>query len=347
METSMQVYGSNQEITTMASRFKVALRGGDKLNNNELYALAQIAKVTSLNPFNGEIWYIPGKGTMVGIAGARRLWQEQSKAGGGFSFVEIIPCPPEEAGATEADVVAAFKAIAHDSRATRDYQKLFSDTLASLRASGSTDPVKEAREIVGPRPEWTGYGYSTKSETSRMNKTQLARKRAEADALKKCVVLPFGVEVSTQDTAPQYAPDYVEAVVTDAVDGIASGTNIPRNDTTPARPYSPEQLKAKLAEMKVQLSQYALKGTEAQTITLNLSDCFGGNDDKRHAVIFYLTGKESLKDVDGDTLKALKKWINPQKTESGWVMDSMAIKEAHAVYAQAMKEQGQMEMEGV
>lgn len=114
------------------------------------------------------------------------MWQEQSKAGGGFSFVEIVPCPPSETGATEADVVAAFKAIAHDSRATRDYQKLFTETISSLRAAGSTDPVKEVREILGPRPEWVGYGYSTKSETSRMNKTQLARKRAEADSLKKC-----------------------------------------------------------------------------------------------------------------------------------------------------------------
>lgn len=125
----------------------------------------------------------------------------------------------------------------------------------------------------------------------------------------------------------------------------ADGSRSPE-PVSAARPYTPEQLKAKLEQMKRALSQYALKGTEAQTVAMNLADCFGDNEDKRHAVVFYLTGKESLKDVDGDTLKALRKWVNPTQTASGWVMDGMAIKEAHAVYAQAMKEQGQMEMAG-
>ena len=110
-----------------------------------------------------------------------------------------------------------------------------------------------------------------------------------------------------------------------------------------ARPYSPQQLKEKIADLTVQLANYPAKGTEAQTVAMNLNDCFGGNDDKRKAVLFYLTGKASASSIEVETLKALKKWINPTKTDSGWVMDSLSIKEAHAVYAEAMKEQGQLE----
>lgn len=202
--TALAIHGTNQDVDAMAARFKIALRGGDKLANNEARALAQIALVTHLDPYIGEIWYIPGKGPMIGIAGARRLWNEKGIAGGGFSFVDIQPCSPEEAGATESDVVAAFKAIAHDSKATIEYQKLFQSTIAMLRDAQAPDPFALAKEICGPKPQWIGYGYSTKSETSRMNKMQLARKRAEADALKKCIIVPFGLEVSAEERAPAY-----------------------------------------------------------------------------------------------------------------------------------------------
>jgi hypothetical protein len=214
---SMVLHGSNQDVEAMAIRFKTALKGGDKLNNNEARALAQVSLVTGLNPYIGEVWYIPGKGPMVGIAGARHLWNEKSRAGGGYSFVEILPCAPDEAGAVEADVVGAFKAIAHDSKATTEYQKLFSQTLETLRAAG-TDPkvlFEEARMICGPKPQWVGYGYATKSEPSVMNKMKLARKRAEADALKKCVVIPFGANVSVNDVSPHYD---VEAQVEDVTE---------------------------------------------------------------------------------------------------------------------------------
>ena len=203
--------GTQADLDAYAGRLKIAMRGGEKLTNPEARALAQIALVTKLDPFIGELWYIPGKGPMIGIAGARRLWNEKSLSGGGFSFVDIQPCSPEEAGATEADVVIAFKAVAHDSKATMEYQKLFQQTLAMLRESQAPDPFAIAKEICGPKPQWVGYGYSTKSETSRMNKTALARKRAEADALKKCIIVPFGIDVSIDERSPQYVSEIVDA----------------------------------------------------------------------------------------------------------------------------------------
>jgi hypothetical protein len=208
------IFGTRGDLTAYARRIKLMCKGGDKLTEPEALALAQVATVTGLNPFTGEVWYIPGSGPMIGIAGARRIDQESAKDHGGYSTPDTQPCPPEEAGATEAemkDVAAAFKCEITDSTAVLEYQKMFSATLASLRESGVTDPVPVAREICGPRPKWTGYGYSLKSERSRMSKTQLARKRAEADALKRKIVLPFGAQVAETDASP----DYVEATAQD------------------------------------------------------------------------------------------------------------------------------------
>ncbi len=144
---------------------------------------------------------------MVGIAGARRLDQEATKAQGGYSWPAVIPVSPEEAGASEfevKDVVASFRVEVNNSAATAEYQKMFSATLDSMRGAGVADPFSAAKEVCGPRPVWVGYGFTKKTDQSRMSKIQLARKRAEADALKKCVIIPFGAQVADTDVAPAY-----------------------------------------------------------------------------------------------------------------------------------------------
>jgi hypothetical protein len=234
------VFGNSQELQQFAARIKMMMRGGDKLTGPEALALAQFAKVTNLNPFIGECWYISGSGPMVGIAGARRLDQEDTTNRGGYSTVNTIPCSPEDAGALEAelkDVVAAFRAEISDSQATLEYQKMFSAALASLREAGVPDPVPAAREICGPRPSWVGYGYSTKGERSRMNKTQLARKRAEADALKRKIVIPFGAQIAETDTAPEYID--AEAKVEDVKPRRSQEQNLAELGYTPT-PQAPE-----------------------------------------------------------------------------------------------------------
>jgi hypothetical protein len=207
-------FGTHTDIEAYARRIKLMCKGGKNLSDPEALALAQVATITHLDPFIGEVWYIPGSGPMVGIAGARRVDQEDTRERGGYSTVEVISCPPEEAGALETelkDVAASFRAEITDTAATLEYQKMFTATLASLRECGETDPVKVAREICGPRPKWVGYGFSKKSESTRMGKVQAARKRAEADALKKKIILPFGAQVAETDASP----DYVEATAQD------------------------------------------------------------------------------------------------------------------------------------
>ena len=77
----------------------------------------------------------------------------------------------------------------------------------------------------------------------------------------------------------------------------------------------------------------------------NLESCFPGDKDattKRHAVMWYLTGKETSKNMDDAEIKALHGWLNATKGEDDtWSVDPEAAKEAHAVYAEAMREMGQ------
>lgn len=215
LNSSLQVYGSDSEIDLFAGRIKLMVRGGNSLATGEARALAQISQVTGLNPFIGEVWYIPGKGPMIGIAGARRLFNE-GNSGGDYAFVELVPCSAAEAGVPDEvkDVVACFRCDAHSSSATRQYQKLLLDTLEAFRVAGVPDPFGSARDVIGKKPIWSGWGYSTKSETSKMNKVQLAKKRAEADALKKRIVVPFGlglpdVGVSVHEDAIEAESEFV------------------------------------------------------------------------------------------------------------------------------------------
>jgi hypothetical protein len=244
MATAVQSYqltvSEDRELSAFATRIKSMMRGGEKMTPADALSLAQFSKVTGLSPFVGECWWIPGSGAMVGIAGARRLDQERTASNGGYSWPIVTPCPPDEAGAPESelkDVVAAFKVEINDSAATRDYQKMFAETIQTMREAGSPDPFAAAKEICGPRPVWTGYGYSKKSEQSRMNKTQLARKRAEADALKKRIILPFGARVAETDAAPDYVDAQLEDIApkrTQAQNmkelGFESGPEIPAVD---------------------------------------------------------------------------------------------------------------------
>lgn len=200
-------FGQSADIVALSKRIKIMVPGGSKLSDNEAMALAQVSQVTRLNPFIGEVWYIPGRGPMIGIKGARRMDQEAVTLKGGYSFPLFTPCSGDEAGANETqmkDIHAAFKCEITDSLAIASYQKLFLETINSLRSAECKDPVGEAKQIVGPRPVWTGYGFSTRAEESRMNKVQLAQKRAEANALGRRIIIPFGVEVSSSENAVEY-----------------------------------------------------------------------------------------------------------------------------------------------
>ena len=49
-------YGTPQELAEMVGRVKFMVPGGDKLKDNEIWALAQASFALGLNPIIGECW---------------------------------------------------------------------------------------------------------------------------------------------------------------------------------------------------------------------------------------------------------------------------------------------------
>jgi hypothetical protein len=216
------LFGQKEDVQSISKRIKTMVKGGEKLADNEALALAQVSLVTRLNPFIGEVWYIPGKGPMVGIAGVRRLNNEQAQEKGGYSSEEFVVSTPEEAGVPKEikadDIASVWKCVIDDSLATKEYLSMLTNLVNTLRDAKVDDPFGEAKKVIGVKPTWIGFGYSTKSETSRMNKQQLAKKRAEADALKKKVLIPFGGDVSIEEINPNYIVDAEVKEISSEVD---------------------------------------------------------------------------------------------------------------------------------
>lgn len=347
-------FGNREDISALSRRIKAMVPGGDKLKEDEALALAQVSLACQLNPFIGEVWYIPGKGPMVGIRGARRYAKEQIVKEGGadaYYWMDVQPCPPDEAGAEAGDVHSAFKCELYDSVSTTHYTTELTTLINNLRSGGSKDPVGEARQIVGNRPVWVGYGFSTKGESTRMNKLQAARKRAESDAIKRRFDIPFGAGVSEFDTSGE-SPEVVEGT---AVTVKRTPEKIMEEMGVPiVRPYTPEQLKDRLHEIANEHGKAGKLTATAQQRGLlagQLDECFAPDptaDRIRHSVMKWLAGCDSTKDLPAVYVLAMLDWLEPKKDTGGsYSPSALAIKEANAVWSQALKDAGQTQLPGI
>jgi hypothetical protein len=353
------VYSDSEEVVNLAKRIKVMVPGGRNLRDDEAQALAQVSLATQSNPFIGEVWYIPGSGPMLGIKRLRRIGDEQIKESGGndaFYQVNFYVCSPEEAGVPDneiKDVVSAVRAELTDSVSTTKHQKIFLEMVNTFREAKDPDPVGNAREILGSRPKWIGYGYSLKGERTKMNKQLAARKRAEADTLKQRFSLPFGVDVAAADVAQDIMEDWVDAEPANLPKPSEQETKAIQDISSGHRPYTPEQLKQRIQLFANENQrQEKLNANEKQRglVAGVLNECFAGNSDSdkiRHSVLKYLTGYNSLgKDgAPGIYVLALLDWLAPVKDSGGaYHPEANAQKEANSVWTQVLKDAGQMEL---
>lgn len=118
----------------------------------------------------------------------------------------------------------------------------------------------------------------------------------------------------------------------------------PRNGKKWERPFTPESLKEAL---QVKAEKISNPANEAQTrlFTALWMECFGKREDERHAVQEYLTGKKSLKEIDGRMLAAMLDWLKPDKSPDGsgaYVISQLALTELAAVTKAAMEAAGQV-----
>lgn len=205
-------FGDKGEIAAIKDRIVAMLPGAAKLSKEELWGLAQVAVAHNLNPFNGEVWAIPGKGLMIGIKGLRKKAHEQVQGNFWIDYRLITDEAERKAYRISAGDLA-FEARLYDSENVRTY----TETIKALMSGGI--PWEAVEKMVGTRPYTSGIGVLRANEQTKMEPVQCARKRAESNAIKQRFDVPFGVRVADEagevdgeivSTSPDYTdPDFV------------------------------------------------------------------------------------------------------------------------------------------
>lgn len=193
---ALALYGNKDDVGAMAGRILAMLPGAEKLSKEERMGLAQLSVAHNLNPFNGECWAIPGKGLMIGVKGLRKTAHEQISESGGNFWIEYVEITDEAArkryGIGAGDL--AFESRLFDTANINTY------VTAVERLMKAGIPWDAVKQMVGEKPFTTGVGVIKAGETTRMDRIQCARKRAESNAIKQRFDVPFGVKVADEET---------------------------------------------------------------------------------------------------------------------------------------------------
>lgn len=234
LSTAIAPYGSRDDVREIVTRLKMMTPGGGKLGGNELLALAQGAVAHGLDPLNGEIWIIPGRGLMIGVKGLRKKAREQVKGNFWIDF-RAIENLEERALLRIPAGALAYEARLFDTENIRTY----AETAERLLKAGI--PWDAVKEMVGSKPYSVGIGVLKEGEQTKMQPVQCAMKRAEADALKRRFDVPFGLAVESENDEP--------------VGPWIEGETVDRADEPPAAPEDeyvpdPAEIDAGLAAMQ-------------------------------------------------------------------------------------------------
>jgi hypothetical protein len=155
-------YGTQEELAIMVSRMKFMLPGGDKLKDQEVWALSQAAFAHGLNPLIGECYWI--NGFAPGIKGIRRKSHEQARTRFGEGEDWRIESYDPITKPVDLDMhkippgALAYKARLVVSKELKDHAEVMKTVREAL---GSDAPYEVVLENAGPRPVTEGIGYVT------------------------------------------------------------------------------------------------------------------------------------------------------------------------------------------
>jgi hypothetical protein len=354
---ALAAFGDRDAIREMTERLKATMPGGRKLDDVEARSLAQLSLAHDLDPFNGEFWMIPSSGLMVGIKGLRKAARRAAREEGGTYWTEFRRVEPKERGASANAVV--YECHLRDTITVQAWAQ------SIHQMTGAGVPYPDAVAALGPAPVVIGVGIATPDERSRMEIQARARKRAEADAIKQRYDIAFG-NARFSDEEPE--TEIVDAVAVDATPEPRSEAQIlnelgydaepgsepqyepsaeqPARTNGNSRPYSPETLQARLQEIAGSYTGRSASQKQRGLVASLIEQVFAGPDATlaRKAVLWFLFDVESLNDLQDEMiLGMLNNWLKPTKDSGGaYVADPMAAKELKAVYAEALRAQGQM-----
>jgi hypothetical protein len=321
-------FGDSDEIKALANRLEVTsvMPGAQKLTKSESLLLAQIAVAHQLDPFNGEVWIIKGKegtvkGTMIGIKGLRKKARQQLEKhsrDGSFwiKFRQIDGDERTKYVKDESSIV--FESTLTDSETSGQWIVMYS----KLKHAGMSEETITAQ--IGAMPSTIGYGiYNPATEYSKMNPTLVAKKRAEADAIKQRFDVLFGVEYSESldETNLDYpANEPFEAVeVTAIVDPF---------DDMESRPFTPEILKAKIHEYSQALP---MDTTTPRDLMEFVQKALLSHVEDKTAVYGnvskFFTMCPAIPAATHREVRAIQRWLEPNQVDEGIEISDMATKE--------------------
>jgi hypothetical protein len=192
----------NKKAHELALRIKYMIINGSKLADPEVFALAQYAAATDLNPFAQECYYLPGTGPVPGIAGWRKKANEQLvfeardinfREPVGF-WVDIRPCEPGEANFDPEKGDIAYHVALHDTLTRQRWMTEYFFAANQFMKMGMNlhEASDAAKLMIGEEPVKTGVGVVFANEkftrdggTEKYDRHERAQKRAEKLAIRK------------------------------------------------------------------------------------------------------------------------------------------------------------------
>lgn len=329
------------DVRELVERIKAGLKIKDA-SDQEYVALATMALAHNLDPFNGECWIIPGKGVMAGIKGLRKAADSQLPSTA-FRNPQLRLLQHSEYNDYAIPDSCEIAAICELTRS--DATQNWLGQLKDMTALGM--PYEEALTHLGKRPVWIGIGIVKKTDQSKMDRIQLAFKRAESDAMKKAFNLPFNIDLA-RENGDMYP---VDGEYTDESAATATETGEqPEGETqqTLTRPYDADTVRRAI-QLRVSKSVGADKNAsdkQQQYVASLLTKAFSDSataDKDRHAVQQWITGKASVKLFSAAGAKAFIDWLADETGDLG----QDGYHEAQNVLRAAMLEQGQGELPGM
>lgn len=116
-----------------------------------------------------------------------------------------------------------------------------------------------------------------------------------------------------------------------------------------ARPYAPDVLRKKLVERSESYAGQTCSQKQRGLAAMLIEQAFAGEgaELKRHATLAHLFEQSSLNDIpDRIVVAMLDLWLKPVQDSGGaYLVDEMAERELRLAYDEALRSQGQMEME--
>lgn len=345
------VFGARDVIRDLALRLQSTMIGAQKLSPMEAATLAQVAIAHGLDPYNGEIWYIKDKdgnpkGVMVGVKGLRKSARRQlnkMQPGANYVLRNWSKEDPKKWDAPDGSIV--YRVELQDSILTCEWIKQFT----TLKNSDPSLSFETFAKLFGEPPVTVGIGvYNPAKEYSKMQPSAVARKRAEADALKMrfdvLLDLEYNSDIDIEDG------EYIDIdEIADELETIPAVIEQPtvtvvEPEPNPSRPLKPDQLKARLLE-NANANKKAVANGKRQQVAAAIEAVFG-NKDARHDVQKFLTGELSLTKVPDNLVVAMWNWLQPKYNEASTIfeIDNMAKKELTAAYTHAHKDAGQADI---